>query len=113
MLIAVHEDRFEIPRRTYHALLAASVCWFSLEGLPLLPIGLLLTIRYVGRNFDLYFLRSIWTGWRVIGASLFVALLGLPLGPMLDFSTIPHFGFALRLPPLLLRLNVEALLHGW
>jgi hypothetical protein len=97
----VYDDRFHLSRATFFKLMAFSTVWFTVNGFPMLPIGLLFAIRYVGINYESSFLRSLATGRKVVAASIGMALLGLLMrGPGIGFSLSPSDGvsFSLRLP---------------
>ncbi|HEX8441817.1 hypothetical protein, partial [Archangium sp.] len=73
----VYDDRFHLSRATFYKLVVFSSVWFTVEGFPVLPIGLLFAIRYVGINYESSFLHSLVTGRKVVAASIGMALLGL------------------------------------
>lgn len=97
----VYDDRFHLSRSTFYKLLAFSTFWFTINGFPVLPVGLLFAVRYVGSNYESTFLHSLVTGRKVVAASLGMALLGLlARGPGLDLAILPSGGlfFSTRLP---------------
>lgn len=97
----VYDDRFHLSRSTFYKLLAFSTVWFTIDGFPVLPIGLLFAIRYVGTNYESTFLHSLVTGRKVVAASLGMALLGLlARGPSFGFGISHYAGamFSIRLP---------------
>ncbi|QRN94417.1 hypothetical protein JRI60_35530 [Archangium violaceum] len=97
----VHDDRFHLSRATFYKLMAFSTVWFTVDGFPVLPIGLLFAIRYVGINYETSFLHSLVTGRKVVAASIGMAILGLLMrGPSFGFSLSASGGglFSLRLP---------------
>ncbi len=87
---------FEIPRRVFGWLLAASITWLFIDVLPI-PVGLLFAIRYVGRNYETTFLRSLVSGWRVVAACVGMAALGLVFGPKLIIGNNPAGAFGIWL----------------
>ncbi|MCE9673888.1 hypothetical protein LY474_39445 [Myxococcus stipitatus] len=82
-----YDDRFHLSRKRFVMLLALSSLWFTVDGTPLLPVGLVFALRYVGSNYETTFLRSLVTGWRVVLACVGVALCSLYLsGPAFGFG---------------------------
>lgn len=84
---AEYDDRFHLSRKRFYQLLALSTLWFTVNETPLLPIGLLFALRFVGANYETTFFHSLRTGRKVA-----LTCLGLALFSLLLFG--PHAGFS-------------------
>lgn len=62
-------ETFQASSKALRILMFLSVCWISIDGVLLVPIGALATLHYVGRNYETTFFASLRSGWRVLATS--------------------------------------------
>lgn len=99
---AAFEDKFVMSRNTFVILMALSVAWVSFNGSAVIPIGFLICVWYVGRNYATTFTASLVEGKRVLGFSAALAAVGWALaGYGLNISAHDGgTGFSLFFKPL-------------
>jgi hypothetical protein len=67
-------DEFKPSQTAVATLLVLSASWIAVDGMPLVPIGLLATLRYVGRNYETTCFASWRKGWRLLAHSAAVSV---------------------------------------
>ncbi|MBX5480671.1 MAG: hypothetical protein IRZ16_02305 [Myxococcaceae bacterium] len=68
------DDTFHPSEVEIWLLMILSVCWIGFFDRPVIPIGLIATLYYVGRNFETTVLASWRKGWRIVLGSVGITL---------------------------------------
>lgn len=101
MYAATHlEDEFVLSRNAFILMVVASAfLWVSFNGVPLLPLGLLSSIRYIGKSYETTFFASLRKGQKPLYACLGAAAVAFFLvGASIDlYDHGGAFGFQVSL----------------
>lgn len=70
-------SKLPITRRHYAVAAALGSFWFFADGHAFLPVGVILSLIWVGRTFDVTYAGSIKYAYKVVLTSIFAAGVGL------------------------------------
>lgn len=60
------EYTYTMPKNLQIGLMVASACWFSIDGIAVLPIGLLFALGTIAQKYETTRIASLRTGWRML-----------------------------------------------